>query len=179
MTGPCDAVDRVGLPVSCVGGRGRRASVGRLHGVPAEKRGGRAFRGVVPKAKAAPRSGPRSVLKSGAVATEKPAGDKKDSPANKPDEGAKADAEPRPASGAAKGGRAEKKADAPALKDPPATGRGKRKDAAGMDEVSEERSGDQPVQADADDASPVPDRVRRRRFARYPRVPRPLASRAR
>jgi len=113
----------------------------------------------MPKAKAAPRSGPKSVPKSGAVATEKPAGDKKDSPANKPDEGAKADAEPRPASGAAKGGRAEKKADAPALKDPPATGRGKRKDAAGMDEVSEERSGDQPVQADADDASPVPDRA--------------------
>ena len=134
---------------------------------------------MMPKAKAAPRSGPKSVPKSGAVATEKPAGDKKDSPANKPDEGAKADAAPRPASGAAKAGRAEKKADAPALKDPPATGRGKRKDAAGMDEVSEERSGDQPAQADADDASPVPDRVRPRRFARYPRVPRPIASRAR
>ena len=125
----------------------------------------------------------RPARKSGAEATEKLAGEKKDSPATKPDEGAKADAEPRPASGAAKAGRAEKKADAPAFIDPeaakPATGRGKKKDAAGMDEVSEERSGDQPVQADADDASPVPDRVRPRRFARYPRVPRPIASRAR
>lgn len=125
----------------------------------------------------------RPARKSGAEATEKLAGEKKDSPATKPDEGAKADAEPRPASGAAKAGRAEKKADAPAFIDPeaakPATGRGKKKDAAGMDEVSEERSGDQPVQADGDDVSPVPDRVRPRRIARYTRVPRPISSRAR
>jgi hypothetical protein len=123
----------------------------------------------------------RPARKSGAEAPEKLAGEKKDSPATKPDEGAKADAEPRPASGAAKAGRAEKKADAPAFIDPeaakPATGRGKKKNAAGM-EVSEERSGDQPVQADADDASPVPDRVRPRRVARYTRVPRPIISRA-
>ena len=128
-----------------------------------------------------PKRGP--VRKSGAEAIEKPGGEKKNSPATKPDEGGKADAVPRTAAAAAKAGRAEKKTDAPAFKDPeaakPATGRGKKKDAAGMDEVSEERSGDQPVQADADDASPVPDRVRPRRFARYPRVPRPIASRAR
>ena len=100
----------------------------------------------------------RPARKSGAEAPEKLAGEKKDSPATKPDEGAKADAEPRPASGAAKAGRAEKKADAPAFIDPeaakPATGRGKKKNAAGM-EVSEERSGDQPVQADATWTHPV------------------------
>ena len=100
----------------------------------------------------------RPARKSGAEGIEKPAGEKKDSPATKPDEGGRLQAVPRTAAAAAKAGRGEKKTDAPAFKDPeagkPATGRGKKKDAAGMDEVSEERSGDQPVQADADDASP-------------------------
>jgi hypothetical protein len=113
----------------------------------------------------------RPTRKAGAEATDKLAGEKKDPPAAaKQDEAPVAEAEPRPASGAAKPGRAEKKAEAPPLKDPepakPATGRGKKKDAAGMDEVSEERSGDQPVQDDDATTAPVPDRVRARRFTR-------------
>ena len=104
----------------------------------------------------------RPTRKAGAEATEKLATEKKASPAAKPAEAGAAVPETRAPSAGAKAGKAEAKKDAPLFEDPakpPVAARGKKKDAAGMDEVSEERSGDQPVVDDDATTAPVPDRV--------------------